>query len=79
MKGPFSLGVIAADLKIRRDDRFITLPKKAAIQGILNNVPQKKDHAANAKIRRLNQKVFETGYAARKQFAGSQDEKIILI
>ncbi len=79
MKGPFSLGVIAADLKIRKDDRFITLPKKAAIKGILNNVPQKKDHAANAKIIRLNRNVFETGYAARKKFAGSRNEKIILI
>jgi hypothetical protein len=79
MKGPFSLGVIAADLKIRKDDRFITLSKKAAIQGLLNNVPQKKDPAANAKIQKLNKKVFETGYAARKDFAGSPDERIILI
>jgi Pyruvate/2-oxoacid:ferredoxin oxidoreductase gamma subunit len=79
LKGPFSLGVIAADLKIRKDNRFITLTKKAAIQGILNNVPQQKDPAANAKIRRLNQNVFETGFAVRKQFAGSPDEKIILI
>jgi Pyruvate/2-oxoacid:ferredoxin oxidoreductase gamma subunit len=79
LKGPFSLGVIAADLKIRKDNRFINLPKKAAIQGILNNVPQQKDPAANAKIRRLNQNVFESGYTARKQFAGSRDKKIILI
>jgi len=79
MKGPFSLGVIAADLDMRKDDRFITLPKKAAIQGILNNVPQKKDHATNAKIMRLNRNVFETGYAAREQFAGSLNERIILI
>ena len=79
LKGPFSLGVIAADLKIRKDNRFINLPKKAAIQGILNNVPQQKDPAANAKIRKLNQNVFESGYTARKQFAGSRDKKIILI
>jgi Pyruvate/2-oxoacid:ferredoxin oxidoreductase gamma subunit len=79
MKGPFSFGVIAADLKIRKDDRFITLPKKAAIQGILNNVPQTKDPATNAKIRRLNRNVFEAGYAARKQFTGSPNERIILI
>jgi len=79
LKGPFSLGVITADLKIRKDDRFINLPKKAAIQGILNNVPQQKDPAANAKIRKLNQNVFESGYTARKQFAGSRDKKIILI
>jgi len=79
MKGPFSLGVIAADLDIRKDDRFITLPKEAALKGILNNVPQKADPSANEKIRKLNQDVFETGYAAREQFAGSPDERVILI
>lgn len=79
LKGPFSLGVIAADLKIRRDNRFITLTKKAALAGILNNVPQMKDPAANKKIRKLNRDVFESGYAARKQFAGDKDERIILI
>ncbi len=79
MKGPFSLGVIIADLDLRQDARFITLPKEAAIEGILNNVPQKADPVANEKIRKLNQDVFESGYAAREQFAGSLDEKIILI
>ncbi|MBW2573509.1 MAG: 2-oxoacid:acceptor oxidoreductase family protein [Deltaproteobacteria bacterium] len=79
LKGSFSLGVIAADLAIRRDDRFITLPKKAALEGIFNNVPQMKDPAANEKIRKLNQDVFEKGYAAREQFAGSKDERIILV
>jgi hypothetical protein len=79
MKGPFSLGVIAADLDMRKDDRFITLPKEAALKGILNNVPQKADPAANEKIRKLNQDVFEAGYAAREQFAGSPDERVIFI
>ena len=79
-KGSFSLGVIAADLKMRQDDRFISLPKKATIEGILNNVPQKKgDPSANEKILKLNRDVFESGYAAREQFAGSRDDKIILI
>jgi len=78
-KGPFSLGVITADLDIRQDDRFITLPKEAAIEGILNNVPKKTDPVANEKMRKLNQDVFERGYAAREQFAGSPDERVILI
>ncbi len=78
-KGPFSLGVITADLAIRQDDRFITLPKEASIEGILNNVPKKADPSANEKIRKLNQDVFESGYAAREQFAGSPDERVILI
>ena len=79
MKGPFSLGVIAADLDIRKDDRFITLPKAAALKGILNNVPQKTDPSANEKIRKLNQDVFEAGYSAREQFVGPPDERVILI
>jgi hypothetical protein len=78
-KGPFSFGVVTADLDIRQDDRFITLPKEATIEGILNNVPKKADPVANEKMRKLNQDVFESGYAARKQFAGSPDERIILI
>ena len=78
-KGPFSLGVITADLAIRQDDRFITLPKEAALAGILNNVPKKADPVANEKMRKLNQDVFESGYAAREQFAGSPDERVILI
>ena len=68
MKGPFSLGVIAADLDIRKDDRFITLSKEAALKGILNNVPQKADPSANEKIRKLNKDVFETGYSARNRW-----------
>lgn len=79
LKGPFSLGVITADLEIRQDDRFITLPKEAAVEGILNNVPQKQDPGANEKIRKMNRDVFESGYAARKQFAGAANERIILI
>ncbi|MBW2192732.1 MAG: 2-oxoacid:acceptor oxidoreductase family protein [Deltaproteobacteria bacterium] len=79
MKGPFSLGVIAADLAARKDDRFIILPKAATLEGIFNNVPQKKDPVANEKIRESNRDAFERGYAAREQYAGSPDERIILI
>lgn len=80
LKGPFSLGVIASDLMMRNDDRFITLPKESTIEGILNNVPQKKeDPAYNKKMLKRNREVFETGYAARELFAGARDEKIIII
>jgi hypothetical protein len=80
LKGSFSLGVIVADLKMRQDDRFISLPKKATIEGTLNNVPQKKgEPSINEKILKLIRDVFESGYAAREQFAGSRDDKIILI
>ena len=79
LKGPFSLGIIAADLNMRQDDRFITLPKKAVIEGILGNVPKMKNPAADAKIRKLNQDVFERGYALREKFGRGADENVILI
>ena len=79
LKGPFSLGVIVADLHIRQDDRFIILPKKAAIKGILDNVPKMKDPAADAKIKKLNRDVFKAGYAARERYDGSADERVILL
>ena len=79
MKGPYSLGVITADLDLRQDARFITLPKEAAIEGILNNVPQKADPVSNEKIRQVNRDAFEKGYASREAFAGSPEERIILI
>jgi hypothetical protein len=80
LKGSFSLGVIVADLKMRQDDRFISLPKKAAMEGMLNNLPHKKgDPAANEKIMKLNRDAFESGYAVRKQFKGSVTDRIIQI
>jgi Pyruvate/2-oxoacid:ferredoxin oxidoreductase gamma subunit len=79
LKGPFSLGIIAADLNIRQDDRFIILSKKATIDGILNNVPKMKNPSADAKIRKLNRDVFEAGYAAREQVAEKSDERVIFV
>ncbi len=80
LKGPFSLGVIASDLIMRNDDRFIKLPKESIIEGILNNVPQKKGNPAyNKKMIKHNREVFESGFAARKLFDGPRDEKIIII
>ena len=78
LKGPFSFGVIAADLHLRHDDRFIILPKEAAMEGILNNVPTKKGILAEER-RKFNRYVFERGYEARERFAGAGDEKIISI
>jgi Pyruvate/2-oxoacid:ferredoxin oxidoreductase gamma subunit len=80
LKGPFSLGVIASDLIMRNDDRFITLPKESIIEGILKNVPQKDGNPAyNKKILKHNREVFESGFAARNLFDGPRDEKIIII
>jgi hypothetical protein len=79
LKGPFSFGVIVADLYLRRDDRFITLSKEAAIEGILNNVPTKKKPVADKEQRKFNRYVFERGFEARESFAGFGDERIFFI
>jgi hypothetical protein len=79
LKGPFSFGVIVADLHLRRDDRFIALSKEAAMEGILINVPTKKSNVADEERRKFNRYVFERGYEARESFAGSGDERIIFI
>jgi hypothetical protein len=79
LKGPFSFGVIVADLHLRQDDRFISLSKEAAMEGILINVPTKRSKVADEERRKFNRYVFERGYEARESFAGSRDEKIIFI
>lgn len=79
LKGAFSFGVITADLAIRQDDRFITLSKEAAIEGINKNVPPAKEKQASEKRLKLNRDVFEKGYAAREQYSGSRRERVILI
>ncbi|MFP3870636.1 MAG: hypothetical protein ACLFVT_07140 [Syntrophobacteria bacterium] len=79
LKGPFSFGVIVADIGVRKDDRFIALPREAAIEGILSNVPTKKGKFADEERRRFNRYVFERGHEAREQFAGEKDARIMLI
>lgn len=79
LKGPFSFGIIVADLHLRRDDRFIALSKEAAVEGILINVPTKKSSVADEERRKFNRYVFERGYEARESFAGSGDERIIFV
>ena len=79
LKGPFSFGVIVADIHLRGDDRFIVLSKEAAIEGILSNVPTRKKPVADKEQRKFNRYVFERGYEARERFAGSGNERIIFI
>ena len=79
LKGPFSFGVIVADLHLRQDDRFISLSKEAAMEGILINVPTKRSKVADEERRKFNRYVFERGYESRESFAGSRDERIIFI
>jgi Pyruvate/2-oxoacid:ferredoxin oxidoreductase gamma subunit len=79
LKGPFSFGVLIADLYLRQNDNFIKLSKEAAIEGLLRNVPTKKGGMADEQRRQLNQQVFEKGYEARERFAGPRDARTLYI
>jgi hypothetical protein len=79
LKGPFSFGIIVADLHFRKDDRFVILSRKAAVEGILQNVPTKKRGLADEERRKFNRYVFDRGYEARERFAGSVHGRTIFI
>ena len=79
LKGPFSFGVIVADIHLRRDDRFISLSKEAAIEGILSNVPRRKKTVADEERRNFNCDAFARGYEARERFAASRDKRTLFI
>ena len=79
LKGPFSFGVIVADLHLRQDDRFISLSREAAIEGILQNVPSKKGRVSDEERRELNRHVFQRGFDARRQFNGSEEKRVLFI
>ena len=79
LKGPFSFGVIVADLNLRQDDRLISLSKEAAIEGILQNVPTKKGSVSDEERRELNRYVFQRGFEARERSAASGERRIFFI
>lgn len=78
VKGPFSFGVLTADVHLRKDDRLLSVARDAAIQGVLANVPLKKGVADEGRLN-FNQQVFERGYEARERAGYSEDEKIVYI
>lgn len=79
LKGVFSFGVIVADLHLRQDDRFISLSKEAAIEGVLQNVPSKEGSLSDEERKELSRHVFQKGYDAREQFAGSEEQRVLFI
>lgn len=79
LKGPFSFGVITADLHLREDERLITLPVDAAKEGVFQNVPTKGGKMAHDKRKAFNRHVFEAGYDARTGFAGAKESRLIMI
>lgn len=79
LKGPFSFGIVVADLHLRQDDRFIILSKEAAIEGVLQNVPTKEGRLSEEDRRELNRHVFQQGYEAREKFAGSKEQRVLFL
>jgi len=78
VKGPFSFGVLTADIHLRKDDRLLNLTRDAAIQGVLANVPLKKGVRDEDRLN-FNRMVFERGYEARERAGYSENEKIVYI
>ena len=76
LKGPFSFGVLIADLWLRQNGNLIKLAKETAVEGLLKNVPTKKGGMADEQRRRLNRQVFEKGYAVREHSDGPRKSKI---
>lgn len=62
LKGPYSFGVIVADLEKRND--IVRIPKKEAEAAIYEGAPQK------GKIAQLNVEVFQKGYEDRMKTDG---------
>jgi len=78
VKGPFSFGVMTADIHLRKDDRMLSVARDAAIQGLLANVPLKKGGKDEERLN-FNRLVFERGYEARERAGYSENEKIVYV
>lgn len=79
LKGPFSIGVMVADLEERPSEHLLKISKKDAIQGIIQNVPAKGGILAVKKRQEFNVHVFNCGYEARKSYSGPRDQRLILL
>lgn len=79
LKGPFSIGVLVADLEERQNGALVKISKEAAIEGITRNVPAKGGVLAVKKRQEFNVHVFNCGYEARKSYSGPSDQRIILL
>ena len=78
VKGPFSFGVLTADVHLRKDDRLLSVPKEAAVEGVLVNVPLKKGVRDEERLN-FNRLVFERGYEARERAGWSEKERIVYL
>lgn len=79
LRGPFSIGVLLADLEERQDPGLLKITKEDAIMGIIQNVPTKGGVLAASQRQKFNVHVFNCGYEARKVYAGPKDQRIMVI
>jgi hypothetical protein len=79
LRGPFSIGVLVADLEERQEEDLLRVTKADAIMGIIQNVPTKGGVLAASQRQRFNVHVFNCGYEARKGFLGPREQRILLL
>lgn len=77
LRGPFSIGVLVADLAERQEEGLLKISKADAIAGIIQNVPTKGGVLAARQRQKFNEHVFNCGYEARKGYLGPKDQRII--
>lgn len=79
MRGPFSIGLLIADLEGRQEEGLLKVSKEDAVKGILLNVPTKGGVVAVSQRRKFNEHIFNCGYNARREYYGPEDQRIIMI
>lgn len=79
LRGPFSIGVLVADLEERREAHLLKLTREDAIKGILQNVPTKGGEEAVRKRQKVNEDAFSRGYEIRKNYPGPQEQRVIIL
>jgi len=79
LRGPFSIGVLVADLEARGEAHLLKLTKEEALKGILQNVPTKGPEEAVRKRLKVNEDTFMRGYESRKNFPGPQEQRVLIL
>lgn len=79
LRGPFSIGVLVADLEERQEEHLLKLNKEDAIMGIIQNVPTRGGVLAASQRQKFNMHVFNCGYEARKSYSGPKEQRVIIL
>ncbi|MFQ6050760.1 MAG: 2-oxoacid:acceptor oxidoreductase family protein [Candidatus Hydrothermarchaeota archaeon] len=73
LKGPYSFGVMIADLEKRKDEDLLKIPLEEAKKVVYESAPPKKG------VPEKNVEIFEKGYRDRMKFKGEETSKVIFI